>query len=93
MGDPAAPITLIARDRSSRSIGMEKANQVLAVPPDEHTSRAIAQLLHEGAMALQEGFSTLKHAPALSDKLAEHARKTERRTEKLYLMPSTTLPL
>ena len=63
---------------------MEKANQVLAVPPDEHTSRAIAQLLHEGAMALQEGFSTLKHAPALSDKLAEHARKTERRTEKLY---------
>lgn len=57
--------------------------QVLGLPPDEHTLE-IAKLLTEGVHALQRGFATLEKDPAAADVEAEHARKTERQTEKVY---------
>ena len=56
---------------------------VLGLPPDEHTL-AMAKLLQEGSEALLSGFSALKKHPDESEKFAERARKTERRTEKIY---------
>ena len=57
--------------------------QELGVPPDEHT-REMARELLQGAQALQRGFSSLKTAPEEADTAADAARKSERRTEKIY---------
>lgn len=55
----------------------------LALPPDEHTL-AMAELLDEGAQALRQGFAVLEKDPDQAELQAERARKTERRTEKIY---------
>lgn len=56
----------------------------LQLGPDEHTC-AMAELLHEGALALQKGYHQLKEQPLLAEEGAESARKTERATERIYL--------
>ena len=56
---------------------------VLGLPPDEHTLE-MATLMSEGAHALQRGFATLEKDPGAAEVEAEHARKTERQTEKVY---------
>ena len=60
--------------REMRSLGLK---------PDEHTL-AMAELMHEGAAALQRGFQYLADDPLRADAEAEVARKTERSTEKVY---------
>ena len=56
---------------------------LLGLPPDEHTL-AMAEQLDAGARALRDGFAALEKHPERAEVAAEHARKTERRTEKLY---------
>ncbi|MCB1692982.1 MAG: DUF47 family protein [Pseudomonadales bacterium] len=55
----------------------------LLLPPDEHTL-AMAELLDKGANALLDGFRELASEPAQAERHAEHARKSERDTEKVY---------
>ncbi|MDX1803359.1 MAG: DUF47 family protein [Alcanivorax sp.] len=55
----------------------------LQLGPDEHT-RAMAELLHQGAMSLQTGFGRLAKQPLLAEADAEAIRKVERDTEKVY---------
>ncbi len=57
--------------------------QALQLGPDEHTC-LMAEQLYTGAVALQQGYARLAKQPLLSEKDAEAARKTERKTEKLY---------
>ena len=57
--------------------------RILRLAPDEHT-RAIAELLYEGALALQKGYASLAEQPLLAEADAEAARKTERATEHIY---------
>jgi len=57
--------------------------QIFALPPDEHTL-AMAELLHQGALALRDGFRVLEKDPDQAEVHAIDARKTERNTEKLY---------
>ena len=57
--------------------------EILSLPPDEHTLE-MARMMNEGAHALQRGYSMLEHNPEAVDAEAEHARKTERRVEKIY---------
>lgn len=56
---------------------------LLGLPPDEHTL-AMAEQLDQGAQALRAGFAVLERDPDAAEREAERARKTERRTEKLY---------
>jgi len=56
---------------------------LLELPPDEHT-HAMARLLKEGTAAIAKGFAVLEHSPEQADTQADLARKTERRTEKIY---------
>ena len=56
---------------------------VLGLPPDEHTL-AMAELLDQGAQALRDGFAAIEKDPDRAELEADRARKTERRTEKLY---------
>lgn len=56
---------------------------ILALPPDEHTL-AIAELLEEGAQALCKGFAALEKNTEQAELEADRAKKTERRTEKIY---------
>jgi uncharacterized protein Yka (UPF0111/DUF47 family) len=56
---------------------------ILALPPDEHTL-AMAVLLHEGTLSLRSGFAALEKDPDRAGLEADRARKTERRTEKVY---------
>ncbi len=55
----------------------------LGVDPDERMAE-MARLLHEGAMALHAGFSTLRQDPHAADGHGERARKSEREVEKVY---------
>ncbi|MYM62154.1 DUF47 domain-containing protein [Pseudomaricurvus sp. HS19] len=55
----------------------------LGLGPDEHTL-AMAELLHEGAQALQRGFAHLQLAPLRAEADAEVACRTERATERVY---------
>jgi uncharacterized protein len=55
----------------------------LGLKPDAVTLE-MAQLLHEGVVALVGGFETLGHHPAEAADDANAARKAERRVEKLY---------
>lgn len=55
----------------------------LHLVPDEHT-RAMAALLHEGALALQHGYQRLAQQPLKAETDAEAARKTERAVEHIY---------
>lgn len=57
--------------------------RTLQLGPDEHTC-AMAALLHEGAMALQKGYASLKEQPLLAEADAETARLTERSVEHIY---------
>ncbi|MGB7758073.1 MAG: DUF47 family protein [Salinisphaera sp.] len=57
--------------------------RVLKLKPDEHT-RAMADLMHRGACALQRGYACLAHDPLAAERHADAARKTERTTEKIY---------
>ncbi|WP_109994550.1 DUF47 domain-containing protein [Salinisphaera sp. LB1] len=57
--------------------------RVLQLEPDEHT-RAMADLMHRGALALQQGFACLADDPLTAEQHADAARKTERATEKVY---------
>ena len=56
---------------------------MLELPPDEHTLE-MAQLLQTGTEALCLGFAALEKDPQEADREAEIARKTERRTERIY---------
>lgn len=56
---------------------------VLRVAPDEWT-RAMANLLHDGAIALDEGYAVLEKDPAAAQAKADRARVAERRVEKQY---------
>jgi len=55
----------------------------LGVDPDARMAE-MARLLHEGAMALHAGFSTLRQDPHAADGHGERARKSEREVEKVY---------
>ena len=55
----------------------------LQLGPDEHTC-AMAELLHRGALSLQQGYGKLAQQPLLAEADAEAAHKTERSTEKIY---------
>jgi uncharacterized protein Yka (UPF0111/DUF47 family) len=55
----------------------------LGVQPDEYT-RAMAGLLHQGTLSLMHGFARLGKAPAEAATDADHARKANRKVEKLY---------
>lgn len=57
--------------------------ELLEVQPDNYTLE-MAQLLHEGAIALQRGFRKLSADPASAEEDADAARKAERSTEKIY---------
>ena len=57
--------------------------QTLSLPPNEHTL-AMAELLHQGAEALRDGFRVLEKQPLEAEELARAAQKTERLTEKIY---------
>ncbi|MFT5175120.1 MAG: hypothetical protein ACI8W7_003309 [Gammaproteobacteria bacterium] len=57
--------------------------EVLGVTPDTHTLE-MAQLLHQGAQALQTGFARLKANPLAAERDAAAVRKTERQAEKVY---------
>jgi uncharacterized protein Yka (UPF0111/DUF47 family) len=57
--------------------------EVLRVAPDEHTIR-LAELLHDGAVALDQGYAVLEDDPAAGEALADRARVCERRVEKQY---------
>jgi hypothetical protein len=55
----------------------------LGLQPDAVTLE-MAQLLHEGVVALRKGFETLGRQPAEAAADADAARKAERKVEKLY---------
>lgn len=57
--------------------------RALKLKPDEHT-RAMAELMHRGACALQQGYACLADDPLTAESHADAARKTERKTEKIY---------
>jgi len=57
--------------------------EVLGVQPDNHMLE-MAELLHQGALALQRGFRKLSSDPASAEEDADAARKAERNTEKIY---------
>ena len=57
--------------------------ELLEVQPDNYTLE-MAQLLHQGALALQRGFRKLSTDPASAEEDADAARKAERSTEKIY---------
>ena len=57
--------------------------EVLGVQPDNYTLE-MAQLLHQGVVALQRGFRKLSKDPASAEEDADAARKAERNTEKIY---------
>jgi len=57
--------------------------QGLQLGPDEHT-RAMADLLHQGACSLQQGYLRLSQQPLLAEADADAARETERTTENIY---------
>jgi len=57
--------------------------QILGLPSDEHTM-TMANLMNQGAKALQQGFMKLEHQPRSAEIEAAHVRKTERQTEKVY---------
>jgi len=64
--------------------------QVLKLGPDEH-SLAMAELLHQGAQSLQQGYRRLEKQPLLAEGDAEAARNTERNTENIYRMALSEL--
>ena len=55
----------------------------LGVPPDAFTLE-MARLLHTGATALRNGYGKLGRMTADAAEDAEHARKADRRVEKVY---------
>ncbi len=57
--------------------------EVLRVKPDAWTL-GMARLLHEGAIALDEGYGLLEKDPAAAEAKADRARISERRVEKQY---------
>lgn len=57
--------------------------ELLGVQPDNYTLE-MAQLLHQGTLALQRGFRKLSTDPARAEEDANAARKAERSTEKIY---------
>ncbi|MEN8802374.1 MAG: DUF47 family protein [Thiogranum sp.] len=57
--------------------------ELLEVQPDNYMLE-MAQLLHQGALALQRGFRKLSTDPASAEEDANAARKAERSTEKIY---------
>ena len=57
--------------------------ELLEVQPDTYTLE-MAELLLQGALALQRGFSKLSTDPASAEEDADAARKAERSTEKIY---------
>lgn len=57
--------------------------RILGLPPNEHTLE-MAQLLDDGTRALLAGYSALEKDPEKAHQEAEHAKKTERKTEKKY---------
>ena len=57
--------------------------ELLEVQPDSYMLE-MAQLLHQGTIALQHGFAKLSSDPASAEEDANAARKAERHTEKIY---------
>ena len=57
--------------------------EALGVDPDIRMAE-MARFLHEGAVALHAGFSTLRQDPHAADGHGERARKSERAVEKVY---------
>lgn len=57
--------------------------ETLGVAPDDHTLE-IAELLLDGAKALQQGYRLLETDPGAAEASAAAARKAERNTEKAY---------
>jgi uncharacterized protein Yka (UPF0111/DUF47 family) len=57
--------------------------ELLGVQPDKYMLE-MAQLLHQGSLALQSGFRKLSTDPASAEEDADAARKAERSTEKIY---------
>lgn len=57
--------------------------EMLGIRPDPHMLR-MAELLCQGAGALQTGFATLKKSPSDAEQSAAAVRKTERKVEKVY---------
>ncbi len=57
--------------------------ELLDVQPDSYTLE-MAELLHQGTLALQRGFRKLPTEPASAEEDADAARKAERSTEKIY---------
>lgn len=64
--------------------------EVLNVQPDSYSLK-MAELLHGGAVALQQGFQKLSTDPASAEEDADAARKAERSTEKVYRKALATL--
>jgi uncharacterized protein Yka (UPF0111/DUF47 family) len=57
--------------------------EALKIRPDEHMA-AMARLIRDGSDALRAGYAKLSSNPADADSNAGAARKSERRTEKIY---------
>lgn len=57
--------------------------ELLGVEPDRFT-RAMAEELHGGTVALDEGYSLLATDPGAAEASAQAARKSERAIEKIY---------
>ncbi len=57
--------------------------RTLKLNPDEHTL-VMAELLHQGALSLQQGYARLQDAPLLAEQDATEARTKERTTEHFY---------
>lgn len=57
--------------------------EALQVVPDEHMAE-MARLIYEGARALRDGYAMMATNPKGADVHAAAARKSERRTEKVY---------
>lgn len=57
--------------------------EALEIKPDEHMAE-MAQLIYEGTRALRDGYAMISTNPKGADVHAAAARKSERRTEKVY---------
>jgi hypothetical protein len=57
--------------------------EALEIKPDEHMAE-MAQLIYDGARALRDGYAMIGTNPKDADVHAAAARKSERRTEKVY---------
>ena len=57
--------------------------EALGIKPDAHMAE-MARLLHDGSIALRDGYAKLSSVPMEAEAYAALARKAERNTEKVY---------